>query len=45
MRVESINFLGPIEDIDGIFSYNIDVYFNLKNGQNYVGVIVTLKFY
>ena len=34
MRVESINFLGPIEDIDDIFDYNMDVSVNLENGQN-----------
>ena len=39
MRVESINFLSPIEDIDNIFDYNMDVSVNLENGQNYVVVV------
>ena len=43
MRVESINFLGPIEDIDDIFDYNMDVSVNLENCQNYVVVIGTPK--
>ena len=43
MRVESINFLGPIEDIDDIFDYNMDVSVNLENGQNYVVVVGTPK--
>ena len=38
MRVESINFLDPIEDIDDIFDYNMDVSVNLENGRNY-GVV------
>ena len=43
MRVESINFLGPIEDIEDIFDYNMDVSINLENGQNYVVVVGTPK--
>ena len=43
MRVESINFLGPIEDIDDIFDYNMDVSVNLENGRNYVVVVGTPK--
>lgn len=43
MRIESINFLGPIEDIDDIFDYNMDVSVNLENGQNYVVVVGTPK--
>ena len=43
MRVESINFLGPIEDIDDIFDSNMDVSVNLENGQNYVVVVGTPK--
>jgi len=43
MRVESINFLGPIEDIDDVFDYNMDVSVNLENGQNYVVVVGTPK--
>ena len=39
MRVESINFLGPIEDIEDIFDYNMDVSVNLENGQNAIKVI------
>ena len=41
MRVESINFLRPIEDIEDIFDYNMDVSVNLENGQNYVVVVGT----
>ena len=43
MRVESINFLRPIEDIEDIFDYNMDVSVNLENGQNYVVVVGTPK--
>ena len=43
MRVESINFLGPIEDIDDVFDSNMDVSVNLENGQNYVVVVGTTK--
>ena len=43
MRVESINFLGPIEDIDEIFDSNMDVSVNLENGRNYVVVVGTPK--
>ena len=43
MRVESINFLGPIEDIEDIFDYNMDVSVTLENGQNYVIVVGTPK--
>ena len=43
MKVESINFLGPIEDIDDIFDYNMDVSVNLENGRNYVVVVGTPK--
>ena len=43
MKVESINFLGPIEDIDDIFDYNMNVSFNLENGQNSVVVVGTSK--
>ena len=43
MRVESINFLGLIEDIDDIFDSNMDVSVNLENGRNYVVVVGTLK--
>lgn len=43
MRVESINFLGPIEDIDDIFDYNMDVSVNLEKGQNYLVVVGTPK--
>jgi hypothetical protein len=39
MKVESINFLSPIEDIDDIF----DVSVNLENGLNYVVVVGTPK--
>ena len=43
MKVESINFLGPIEDIYDIFDYNMDVSVNLENGRNYVVVVGTPK--
>ena len=43
MRVESINFLSPIEDIDDIFDSNMDVSVNLENGRNYVVVVGTPK--
>ena len=43
MRVESINFLGPIEDIDDIFDSNMDVSVNLENGRNYVVIVGTPK--
>ena len=43
MRVDSINFLGPIEDIDDIFDSNMDVSVNLENGRNYVLVVGTPK--
>jgi len=28
MRIENIIFLSPLEDIDDIFDYNIDVFVN-----------------
>lgn len=43
MRVQSISFLSPIEDIDDIFYDNIDVSVNLENSQNYVVVVGTPK--
>jgi uncharacterized tellurite resistance protein B-like protein len=43
MKVESINFLSPIEDIVDIFDDNIDVSVNLENGLNYVVVVGTPK--
>lgn len=43
MKVESINFLSPIEDIDDIFDDNMDVSINLENGRNYVVVVRTPK--
>jgi len=43
MRVESINFLGPSEDIDDIFDDNMDVSVNLENGRNYVVIVGTPK--
>jgi hypothetical protein len=43
MKVESINFLSPIEDIDDIFDDNMDVSVNLENGLNYVVVVGTPK--
>ena len=43
MKVESINFLSPIEDIDDIFDDNMDVSVNLENGRNYVVVVGTPK--
>lgn len=41
MRIESIDFLSPIEDIDDIFDYNMDVAVKLENGDSYVVVIGT----
>lgn len=43
MRVESINFLSPLENINDIFDDNMDVSVNLENGQNYVVVVGTPK--
>jgi hypothetical protein len=43
MKVESINFLSPIEDIDDIFDDNMDVSVNLENGLNYVVIVGTPK--
>jgi uncharacterized tellurite resistance protein B-like protein len=43
MKVESINFLSPIEDIVNIFDDNMDVSVNLENGLNYVVVVGTPK--
>ena len=43
MKIESINFLGSMEDIEDIFDYNMDVSVNLENGQNYVVVVGTPK--
>lgn len=43
MIVESINFLRLIEDIDDIFKYNMDVFINLENDQNYLVVVKTPK--
>ena len=33
MRIESITFLGPLEDIHDIFDYNIDVSVKLENSR------------
>lgn len=41
MRVESIDFLSPIEDINDIFDYNMDVAVKLENDHSYVVVIGT----
>jgi hypothetical protein len=43
MRVESIDFLGPIEDIEDIFDDNMDVSVTLENGLNYLLVVGTPK--
>ena len=43
MRVESISFLGSLEDIDDIFDYNMDVSVKLENGRTYVVVVGTPK--
>jgi len=43
MRVESIDFLSPIEDIDDIFDDNMDVSVTLENGLNYLLVVGTPK--
>ena len=43
MKVKSIDFLSPIEDIDDIFDYNMDVSVYLENGKNYVLVVVPPK--
>ena len=43
MKIESINFLSSIEDIDNIFDDNMDVSVNLENGRNYVVVGGTPK--
>ena len=43
MKVESINFLGPIEDIDNTFYSNINVFINLENDLNYAVVVGTLE--
>ena len=43
MRVESISFLSPLEDIDDIFEYNMDVSVKLENGKDYIVVVRTPK--
>ena len=43
MRVESISFLGSLEDIDDIFDSNMDVSVKLENGRTYVVVVETPK--
>jgi len=43
MRIESITFLSPLEDIDDIFDYNMDVSVKLENGRTYVVVVGTPK--
>jgi len=43
MKIESINFLSPIEDIEDIYDHNMDVSVNLENGRNYVVVVGTPK--
>ena len=43
MKVESISFLSPLEDIDDIFDYNMDVAVKLDDGRTYVVVVGTPK--
>jgi hypothetical protein len=43
MKVLTIDFFGPLEDIEDVFDYNMDVSVNLENGQNYVVVVGTPK--
>ena len=43
MKVASIDFLSPLEDIEDILDYNMDVSVDLENGQNYVVVVGTPK--
>ena len=43
MRVVTIDFLSPLEDIEDVFDDNMDVSVDLENGQNYVVVVGTPK--
>jgi hypothetical protein len=43
MKVESISFLSPLEDIDDIFDSNMDVAVKLDDGRTYVVVVGTPK--
>ena len=43
MKIASIDFLSPLEDIEDIFYSNIDVSVDLENGKNYVVVVGTPK--
>ena len=43
MKIESITFLSPLEDIDDIFDYNMDVSVKLENNRTYVIVVGTPK--
>ena len=43
MKVESINFLSDLKDVEDIFDDNIDVSVNLEDGHNYVVVVGTPK--
>lgn len=43
MRVKSINFLGPIDDIEDVYNCTMDVSVTLENGLSYVVVVGTPK--
>ena len=43
MRVESITFLSPLEDVKDIFDYNMDIAVKLEDGHEYVVVGATQK--
>jgi hypothetical protein len=43
MRVVTIDFLSPLEDIEDVFDDNMDVSVDLENGKNYVVVVGTPK--
>jgi hypothetical protein len=43
MKVESIAFLSPLEDVDDIFDDNLDVHVKLEDGRSYVVVVGTPK--
>jgi hypothetical protein len=43
MKVKSISFLSPLEDVEDIFDYNLDVSVILENGLEYPVVVATPK--
>ena len=43
MQIESITFLGNLEDVTDIFDYNMDIAVKLEDGHEYVVVVATPK--